>query len=271
MHEHIDEKVQADGNFFPFFQEEEMSATIPHAELIQYLVDVLKWLFHGQRCAICRNFAFFPPAERPGPPIAPDIALIKGVPLLPLSSWQVGVSGPAPQVVFEVLSKETWKKDLAEKPAVYAQLGVQEYFVYDPNVPSLSSVTARRLFGWQFNPAWGQMMALPLRPDGSLWSRELDSFLWPDQGMLRLYDRNWQRRLTEAEARAQQTQVEAAARQVAERQARMEAEARLAAERQARMAERQARIEAEARLAAERQAQALAEKLRSLGIDPDQL
>lgn len=262
MQEHIDEKVDLYGDFFPFFQEEEMPETIPHAQLIQYLVDVLKWLFHSQLCAICRNFAFFPPPERPGPPVAPDIAVIKGVGLQPLSSWQVNVTGPPPQVVFEVLSKETWKKDLTEKPEVYGRLGVQEYFVYDPNDPPLASATARRLFGWQFDPVSQQMTALRLRPDGSLWSQELNSFLLPHKDLLRLYDRQWQLRLTQAEA-------EAAARQAAERQARMaEGQARIeAAARQA--AERQARIEAEARQAAERQAQALAEKLRSLGIDPN--
>jgi hypothetical protein len=108
MQEHIDEKVDLYGDFFPFFQEEDMPETIPHAELLRYLVDVLNWLFHGQVCAICRNFAFFPPPEQPGPPVAPDIAVIKGVPLEPLSSWQISLNRPPPQVVFEVLSKETW-------------------------------------------------------------------------------------------------------------------------------------------------------------------
>ena len=109
MQEHIDEQVQGYDDFFPFFKEEEMPETILHAQLVRYLVAVLSWLFGESVCAICENFAFFPPPEHAGPPVAPDIALIKGVPLEPLSSWQVGVTGPAPQVVFEVLSKETWK------------------------------------------------------------------------------------------------------------------------------------------------------------------
>ena len=66
------------------------------------------------------------------------------------------------------------------------------------------------------------MVPLALRPGGYLWSSELDSFLVPDEHILRLYDRNNQRRLTQAEAEA-------------------------------------------------RRANALAEKLRSMGIDPDQL
>ncbi len=61
------------------------------------------------------------------------------------------------------------------------------------------------------------MSELPVDAGGRLWSPSLDSFLVPEREYLRLYDRNGQRRLTEAEA------------------------------------------------------EALAEKLRSLGVDPDQV
>lgn len=219
-----------------------MPESIVHAELVWYLVAILKWLFQGSICAICENFAFFPAFEQPGPSVAPDIAVIKGVALRPLTSWRIGTTGPAPDVVFEILSAETWKKDLEEKPDLYARLGVQEYFAYDPT-PSPLAATGERLFGWRRDPLSGRMLALLPNEDGSLWSQELDSFLVPDKEMLRLADRNRQLRLTEAEARVQQVEAEARARWV----------------------------EAAARQAAERRAEALAEKLRSLGINPDQL
>ncbi len=144
----------------------------------------------------------------------------------------------------------TWTKDFQEKPDLYGHLGVQEYFAYDPNPVPLASATRARLFGWRLDPLLGRMLALRPHEDGSLWSRELESFLLADGGMLRLYDRNLQLRLTEAEAQAQ-------ARWAAEEQARMEMEARWAAE-------QRAQAEAE-------RANALLEKLRSLGIDPDKL
>jgi Uma2 family endonuclease len=228
MYERLEDEVDVCDDFSPFFEEESMPESIVHAQLVRYLVAVLTWLFQDSICAICENFAFFPPLEHPGPSVAPDIAVIKGVSLRPLNSWRVGTTGPAPHVVFEILSAETWKKDLGEKPDLYAGLGVQEYFAYDPT-PSPLAATRERLFGWRRDPLSGRMLALLPNEDGSLWSRELDSFLVPDEQMLRLSDRNRQLRLTEAEA-------EAVARQVAERRA-----------------------------------EALAEKLRSLGIDPDQL
>jgi Uma2 family endonuclease len=228
MYERLEDEVDVCNDFSPFVEEESMPESIVHAQLVWYLVAVLKWLFQGSICAICENFAFFPPLEHPGPPVAPDIAVIKGVSLRPLNSWRVGTTGPAPDVVFEILSAETWKKDLQEKPDLYARLGVQEYFAYDPT-PSPLAASQERLFGWRRDPLSGRMLALLPNEDASLWSRELDSFLVPDKEMLRLSDRNSQLRLTEAEA------------------------------------------EAEARQAAERRAKVLAEKLRSLGIDPEQL
>jgi hypothetical protein len=83
---------------------------------------------------------------------------------------------------------------------------------------------------------------LTLLPDRSLWSQELESFLVPDEQVLRLVDEYGRTRLTRAEAEAA-----------------------------ARLAEAQrAEAEAAARLAEARRAAAMAEKLRSMGIDPDQ-
>jgi Uma2 family endonuclease len=40
--------------------------------------------------------------------------------------------GKGPDVVIEVTSLKTRHQDETEKPAIYAKLGVQEYFLYDP-------------------------------------------------------------------------------------------------------------------------------------------
>ena len=103
---------------------------------------------------------------------------------------------------------------------LYAQMGVQEYFAYDPNKPLLRRSDSRRLFGWRL--AQDTAYPLPSDSDGRLWSTQLDSFLIPDGKWLRLTDKDGSLRLTQAEA-------------------------------------------------ADRRAETLAEKLRSLGIDPDQL
>src|SRR6266566_3331931 len=231
-------------------KEDLMGVTSDHSTLVRYVMEVLTLFFEGQVCAVYENLNFYQTDYYKEEPLAPDIAVIKGVTFRRTRSWRVGKSGPAPQVVFEIASKETWQKDLQEKPSSYAQMGVQEYFAYDPNDPPLRRKPASRLRGWRLDPLTHQMQEMSLRPDGTLWSMHLESFLVPDGPYLRLTDPYGQRRLTKAEA-------EADARRAHAETQRAEAEA-AARQAEARRAE-----------AAERRAEALAERLRSLGIDPD--
>src|SRR5213080_4816282 len=133
-------------------EEDLMGVTSDHADLVHYLRDVLTWFFEGQACAVYENLNFYQTDYYKEEPLAPDIAVIKGIEFRRVRSWRVGKSGPAPQVVFEIASKETWQKDLKEKPAKYAQMGVQEYFAYDPNDPPLLRRPTSRLRGWRLDP-----------------------------------------------------------------------------------------------------------------------
>jgi len=230
MAKHIEDDVAYYYDFHPT-EEDLMGETSVHAALVHYLMEVLTWLFRGQTCAIYENLNFYQTVNPAEYPLAPDIALLKQVDFQHLRSWKVSKTGLAPQVVFEIASEETWKKDLDEKPLRYAQMGVEEYFAYDPNEPPLRRRSVPRLYGWHLSPGTGkpQMQTVPGGPQGRLWSPHLDSFLVPDGELLRLYDRQGHLRLTQAED------------------------------------------EAEARRAETRRAEVLAEKLRSLGIDPDKL
>ncbi len=115
------------------------------------------------------------------------------------------------------------------------------------------------------------MVAMTLSKEGWLWSEQLDSWLVPDGSYLRLYDREGQIRLTGEEAQTILAEI------AAERAAEANERAAEADERAARLAEqleeaRQAQAEAIKRAEEEaRRAQALAETLRSLGLDPDTL
>lgn len=84
-----------------------------------------------------RQDKFYQTANEKERPQVPDIAVIKGKAFQHVRHWRVGKHGPAPQVVFEIASEETWQKDVEEKPLKYALMGVQEYIYYDPNVPPL--------------------------------------------------------------------------------------------------------------------------------------
>ena len=223
MAKHMDDEVAYYYDSHPT-EEDLMGETRVHSALVHYLMEVLTQMFRGQLCALYENFNFYQTNDSMEYPIVPDIAVIKGIEVQDLKSWRVGKTGPTPQVVFEIASEETWKKDLEEKPERYARMGVKEYFAYDPYERPLrrTRTSARRLFGWHLETERRVMRELPMGPDGRLWSFHLESWLVPDGKYLRLYDNQGNLRLTGMEAEA-------------------------------------------------RRAEALAEKLRSLGIDPDQV
>lgn len=177
-----------------------------------------------------------------------------------MTSWRVGKTGPAPQVVFEIASKETWDKDLEEKPERYARMGVKEYFAYDAYERPLRRTRIRggksgglpqRRLGWQLDQERRVMQeVLPANPDRRIWSFHLESWLVPEGAYLRLYDNQGNLRRTGMEGEARRAEAEAMQKEAAIRWA-----------------------EAEARRAEEmtRQKEVLAEKLRSLGREPDQI
>ncbi len=104
-------------------------------------------------------------------------------------------------------------------------MGAREYVAYDPNDPpvwrgSQRQRLGRRLLGWRYDAA-GLPVALEPDEEGRLWSAALESWLAPDEDLLRLYDATGALRLTPDEAAAAQAQ--------SERRARLQAEQRVTA------------------------------------------
>ena len=63
--------------------------------------------------------------------IAPDVLVAFGVGSRDRSSYVVWQEGKPPEFVMEIASASTWKRDRDEKPAIYASLGVNEFFLFD--------------------------------------------------------------------------------------------------------------------------------------------
>lgn len=218
-------------------EKDRMGHPSAHNELVRYLWKVLERLFHGQTYAMYANLNFYQTSDPFEYPEEPDLAIIEGIAYQQFTrSYRVGKSGPAPHVIFEIASDETWNIDLKEKPVRYAHMGVQEYFAYDPYEPLLPESGNQRLFGWQLDRDKRSMKKMQPRLDGALWSPGLESWLVPDEALLRLYDNADQLRLTPEEDACRRAD---AARQQIEN--------------------------------ATRRTQALADKLRSMGIDPEQV
>lgn len=258
---------------------DELTQSLPHFAVIEYLVAVIKWFFSGKRVGVVSNVNFYQTDNPLEPSISPDIAVVDGLVVkLPeiqgTTSYYIGADGPPPRIVIEIASKETWKQDLEEKPAKYYAMGVTEYFVYDPTEQPVWTRQWRsynRLIGWRRNSHLGQFELLPKDKLGRLWSEELESWLMVEPEGLRLYTADNGLRLTEAEAHQLRAEVE---RQIAETERRRAEEERQRAEEAQRIAlvERQRAEMLEQRADAQTErADKLAEMLRKLGHNPDDL
>ncbi len=191
--------------------------------------------------------------------VAPDCYVTFGVrrdAVRPHNSYFTWHVGRVPDFVLEIASESTVDKDLGDKIAIYASMGVGEYWLYDATPDSRycgAPLICLLLVG-------GRYVSVPPEtlPDGRIrgYSPTLGLELYWDDGRLRFYDPMrdaWLPDLDDAlgaltaaedQAEAARLDLEAAeSRAEAERQAREDAEARAEAE-------RQARLEAEARLEA---------------------
>ena len=149
--------------------------------------------------------------------VAPDVFVVKGVRAGARRTYKIWEEGQAPVVIFEMTSVSTRKEDLEDKQLLYAELGVREYFLFDPLAEYLNPpLQGFRLRHGQYHP---------IRADGegALLSHELALKLRREAELLRFIDT-----LTEEPLL---TPAEGFAR------ARIEAEAREAAEQRAQVAE----------------------------------
>ena len=97
------------------------------------------------------QFLYWDPAYKPGtkggnPPVAPDVYVAFGVANRHRNSYVVWEEGKPPDFVLEVASDSSRTKDEKEKPGVYAEIGVPEFFLYDPEgklKPALSGFELR--------------------------------------------------------------------------------------------------------------------------------
>ena len=152
--------------------------------------------------------------------VAPDVFAVFGATGKHLrDSWIVWREGKAPDIVMEMASPSTWRRDVTEKREIYAAMGVTEYWRFDPTGECFTPALAgEQLTGGQYHP-------IPLDTDdaGMLQGHSvvlgLDICVKPDLE-LRLYhpqSGQWLRTHRESEAALR---TEAEARQSAEEEIR---------------------------------------------------
>ena len=245
----------------PYSDEPEMEGVL-HVMAFFFLMSRLRWFWRERKDWFAiGNLSIFYPAlsSRTGRPVrkklsfrGPDFFVVLGVdPTLPRNSWVVENEGKYPDVIVEILSKSTAHKYRGEKKTIYERIfKTPEYFLYDPD---RRTVEGFRLVKGRY---------APIAPDvhGRLWSERLElsfgmhdnnlRFFQADGSLVPLPDES----ALMLERLAHLTQKENQ-RLLRENDSLLEDHTRAALKKK--------------KLAAENKR--LADKLRSLGIDPDKL
>lgn len=190
---------------------------------------------------VAGDLLWYPVEGRPDIRTAPDALVVLGRPKGHRGSykqWEEG--GIAPQVVFEVLSPGNRMSEMAKKLAWYERYGVQEYYIIDPDKNDLTGYVRH---------AESAESGLYNIEEMNGWTSPLLGVQFErDEDVVRLYRPDKRPFLNFVEIERLRTEAISMAR---------EAEARAESERQKAESERQ-------------KAERLAEKLRALGINPDE-
>jgi Putative restriction endonuclease len=265
-----------------YIDEDDMAETFIQDELSNYLVDLLGWYLRFENYIVRGNINLYRKGkykER----VAPDIMVIKDVKATPnqirkLKSYAIDPPKfPAPAVAIEIVSDYTRATDIevAKKPTRYAELGVKEYFAFDPE----EDKPVVKLSGWRYIDG----LRTDIKPDkrGWLWSEELECWLASDGMYIRFYDKTGKMLLTRGDAEEftrkeverqaaftrqfleQSVEVERRQREESEQKAELAKQAREEAEQKAEV-EREQREEAEQKTELARQAQEEAEQKTEL-------
>jgi Uma2 family endonuclease len=173
-----------------------MAETDIHRDQMIYLLDALQeYLRNDPNAYVTGNiFLYYRNALGELKSVAPDIFVVKGIRKGPRRVYVLEKEGKAPEVVIELISRETRLEDLGSKRVLYAGFGVSEYFIFDPLQETLSmQLRGFRLEGEDYVPMIG----------ARLQSEILDLDLVVENQSLRLFDRKtgeYLRSYQEAEA-----------------------------------------------------------------------
>lgn len=126
--------------YYPAELEKEIGETAFHFLLISELFHLLRiFLSSRNDVTVAANMMIYCDKNNIKRWLAPDIFVCLGVENTLRRTFKTWEEGVFPQIVFEIASESTFEKDLGEKRLDYARLGVEEYYLLDPEREYLPS------------------------------------------------------------------------------------------------------------------------------------
>lgn len=195
--------------FYPSSDGEPVAETYDHLYVILTTLEVLKQYLTGRQATVLANQFLYYAQGFPRLRIAPDVMVIFDVEPGGRDNYKTWEEGQVPVVIFEMTSKGTQDQDKTFKKTLYEQLGVQEYWLFDPKGEWIEQkLQGYRLRGEIYEPITDSRSAplqLRLVVEG-----KLIGFYREDTGEKLLIADELAQALQQAEERAEQAQQQLA-------------------------------------------------------------
>jgi Uma2 family endonuclease len=265
--------LPSDRIFYPDSDGQPMTESDATRDYLLYCVEVLRLYFKGRpNVYVSGNLFIYYEEGNPKASISPDVFVIFGVnnrKRRSYKTWQEG--GKLPNFVMEITSRTTRRQDEEEKPRLYASLGVEEYFQYDPTADYLKP----QLRGSRLGDRTYQPLPLQTTPEGTqyihsqvlgldlqLHSPYVELGIAPLAQELRFYDPKTGTKLL---SRDELEQV----REVLQQENETLQQERDTAQQERDTAQQERDTAQQERDTAQQRAEELAARLRELGVEPE--
>ena len=170
-------------DIYPDTDGEPMAASDYHLDILFWLILALRAYFAEiPDTYVSGDILTYYIEGNPRKVFAPDVLVSYGIGNKKRHTYKVWEEGKVPDFVMEFSSKTTYQKDLTDKMALYAELGIPNYILYDAEDLYLPSP----LMG--FRLVDGMYVPIPPGVDGSIYSDVLGLAFVIQDRHLRVYD-----------------------------------------------------------------------------------
>ncbi|MEH2056166.1 MAG: Uma2 family endonuclease [Nostoc sp.] len=239
--------------FYPSADGQPVAETYDHLYALLTTLEVLKQYLANRQATVLANQFLYYAQGFPKLRVAPDVMVIFDVAPGGRDNYKIWEEGQVPTVIFEMTSFGTKGQDEIFKKTLYEQLGVKEYWLFDPKGEWVEQqLRGYRLRGEIYEPI----------QDGR--SEPLQLRLVVEGRLIGFYQEDTGKKLLLPNELAEALGQEVLARQQAEELVEQERQ-RAEQERQRAEQERQRAEQAELQI------EKLKVRLRSLNVDPDNI
>lgn len=128
----LEKSPVTDEILYPSEDGEPLAESHDHVTAIAFTLDVLTRYLAGQQAAVLADQFLYYAQGLPRLRVAPDVMVIFNVRPGGRDNYKIWEEGEVPSVIFEMTSPSTKEQDQIIKKSLYEQLGVTEYWLFDP-------------------------------------------------------------------------------------------------------------------------------------------